>query len=145
MQIVHTIDEFLFTIFPGLKEVSNAQIVEELEKYYSYGPYKPVVTIANDAVTIHIDTEAIISQEADYRKVVSLCEKGRYTDAKIILHRLIAQNPTNSEYHRIMGQILSDEGDQEEAINYLIDALRWDSKKRMGVVNDGQHFCPVQK
>lgn len=27
-----------------------------------------------------------------------------------------------------MGQILSEEGDQEEAINCLIDALRWDSK-----------------
>lgn len=27
-----------------------------------------------------------------------------------------------------MGQILSEEGDQEEAINFLIDALRWDSK-----------------
>jgi hypothetical protein len=26
-----------------------------------------------------------------------------------------------------MGQIHSDEGDQEEAINCLIDALRWDS------------------
>lgn len=141
MQIVHKIDEFLFTIFPGLKEISNAQIVEELEKYYSYGPYKPVITIANDAVTIHIDTQAIISQQADYRKVVSLCEKGKYTDAKIILHQLIAQNPTNSEYHRIMGQILSDEGDQEEAINYLIDALRWDSKNGWALLMMGNIFA----
>ena len=45
-----------------------------------------------------------------------------------MLNKLIEKNPTNSEYHRIMGQILSDEGDQEEAINCLIDALRWDPK-----------------
>ena len=50
------------------------------------------------------------------------------SEAKPILQKLIEKNPTNSEYHRVLGQILSDEGDQEEAINSLIDSLRWDSK-----------------
>ncbi|MBK8669134.1 MAG: hypothetical protein IPN89_06580 [Saprospiraceae bacterium] len=54
--------------------------------------------------------------------------KGKYADAKPILKKLIEKNPAISEYHRIMGQILSDEGDQDEAINCLIDSLRWDSK-----------------
>ena len=36
-----------------------------------------------------------------------------------------------------MGQILSDEGDQEEAINCLIDALRWDSKNGWALIMMG--------
>ena len=40
-----------------------------------------------------------------------------------------------------MGQILSDEGDQEEAINSLIDALRWDSKNGWALLMMGNIFA----
>jgi Flp pilus assembly protein TadD len=40
-----------------------------------------------------------------------------------------------------MGQILSDEGDQEEAINCLIDALRWDPKNAWALVMMGNIFA----
>jgi Flp pilus assembly protein TadD len=40
-----------------------------------------------------------------------------------------------------MGQILSDEGDQEEAINCLIDALRWDSKNGYALLMMGNIFA----
>lgn len=40
-----------------------------------------------------------------------------------------------------MGQILSDEGDQEEAINCLIDALRWDSKNSWALLMMGNIFA----
>lgn len=128
MQIIHKIGNFLYTIFPELTEGNEDQLIKALEKFYTYGPYKPKVSIKDGWVTIDIDTPSIFSQEADYAKVISFCEKGRFQEAKPILQNLIDKNPTNSEYHRIMGQILSDEGDQEEAINSLIDALRWDSK-----------------
>jgi tetratricopeptide (TPR) repeat protein len=119
----------------------NSLIINELERYYTYGPFKPKVSVENEWVTIQIDTPTIISQEADYRKAVTLCEKGKYTEAKPILKNLIEKNPTNSEYHRIMGQILSDEGDQEEAINCLIDALRWDSKNGWALLMMGNIFA----
>lgn len=141
MQFNHKIDNFLFTIFPHLKEADNETIISALIGYYTYGPYKPKVTINNDTVTIDVDTPAILTQEADYKKVVSLCEKGRYNEAKPILRKLIEKNPSNSEYHRIMGQVLSDEGDQEEAINYLIDALRWDSKNGWALLMMGNIFA----
>jgi tetratricopeptide (TPR) repeat protein len=54
---------------------------------------------------------------------------------------LLEKNPTNSEYHRIRGQILSDEGNQEEAINSLIDALRWDSKNSWALLMLGNIFA----
>ena len=142
MQIIHKIDDFLFTIFPKLKlGGGNSVIISELENYYTYGPFKPKVIVDNEWVTIQIDAPTIISQEADYRKTVALCEKGKYAEAKPILKNLIQKNPSNSEYHRIMGQILSDEGDQEEAINCLIDSLRWDSKNGWALLMMGNIFA----
>ena len=62
MQIIHKIDDFLFTLFPKLKlgVSSNDLIINELENYYTYGPFKPKVTIDNEWVTIQIDTQTII-------------------------------------------------------------------------------------
>ena len=128
MQIIPKIDDFLFTIFPNIKKGDEQSLIIALQEYYTYGPYKPKVSIEDNWIKIDIDSPTIVSQDGDYKKVIALCEKGKYSDAKPILNNLIGKNPTISEYHRIMGQILSDEGDQEEAINCLIDALRWDSK-----------------
>ena len=141
MQIVHRIDDFLFTIFPEITGGGNSLIINVLEAYYTYGPFKPKVTIDNDLVTIEIDAPAIVAQQTDYRKTIALCEKGKYSEAKPILGKLIEKNPTYSEYHRIMGQILSDEGDQDEAIGCLIDALRWDSKNGWALLMMGNIFA----
>ena len=138
MQIIHKIDDFLFTIFPKLVGGGgNSLLISELEKYYAFGPFTPKVSITDDWVTIEIDTSTILAQEADYRKTVALCERGNYQEAKPILAKLIENNPTNSEFHRIMGQILSDQGKQDEAINCLIDALRWDPKNHWALLMMG--------
>ena len=50
---------------------------------------------------------------------------------------MIEKNPTNSEYHRILGKIYSDEGNQELAIDTLIDALRWNPKNTHGLTMMG--------
>jgi len=142
MQIIHKIDKFLFNIFPSLSEESTvADIAREFEDYYTYNGIKPSVTINDGWAKIEIDADSILNQEADYKKAVALCEQGSFSKAKPILQNLIAKNPTNSEYHRIMGQILSVEGDQEEAINCLIDALRWDSKNGWALLMMGNIFA----
>ena len=141
MIIVHKIDSFLFTIFPDVKQGDNELLMNKIQEYYTVGPFKPEVSLDKDLVTITVDTSAIISQEPDFRKAVALCEKGKYPEAKPILKRLIEKNPTISEYHRIMGQIYSDQGDQKEAINCLIDALRWDSKNSWALLMMGNIFA----
>ena len=128
MQIIHKIDNFLYTIFPSVIQGDQQSLLNAIQNFYTYGPYKPKVKVENDFVLIEIDTPAILAQDIDYQKVIAFCEKGQFADAKPILKILIDKNPAISEYHRIMGQILSEEGDQEEAINCLIEALRWDSK-----------------
>jgi tetratricopeptide (TPR) repeat protein len=141
MKIIHKIDDFLFTIFPNIKEQTELSIISELENYYSYSTFKPSVRIEDGWVIVDIDTEKILSFESDFQKVVSLCEKGKYIEAKPILENLIKNNPTNSEFHRIKGQILSDEGDQDGAINCLIDSLRWDSKNGWALIMMGNIFA----
>jgi Tfp pilus assembly protein PilF len=145
MIISHKIDDFLFTIFPELMGGGNSLIVNTLEEYYTCGPYKPKVIINGDWITIEINIDAIASQQDDYRKTVAFCEQGNYQEAKPILLNLIHQNPTNSEYHRIMGQILSDEGDQDKAIDSLIDSLRWDSKNGWALMLMGNIFTKFKK
>ena len=119
----------------------NYLIINKLEEYYSFGPFRPKVKIEDGWVTIEIDTPTILNQEADYRKTVALCERGNYVEAKIILEKLIEKNPTNSEYHRVMGQIFSDQGYQEQAINSLIDALRWNPKNSWALLMMGNIFA----
>jgi tetratricopeptide (TPR) repeat protein len=141
MQIIHKIDNFLYTIFPSVIQGDQQSLLNAIQDFYTYGSYKPKVSIEDNWVRIEIDTPTIISQDGDYKKVIALCEKGKYSEAKPILKNLISKNPTISEYHRIMGQILSDEGDQEEAINCLIDALRWDSKNGWALLMMGNIFA----
>lgn len=140
MIIIHKISELLFELFPkamGKKE-DLKQIIED---FYAYGPYRPKVTIEDEFITVEIDTAGIINQEADYRKAIALCEKRKFGEAKPILVELIKRNPSVSEYHRILGQILSDEGNQEDAIDYLIDALRWNPKNGYALLMMGNIFA----
>ena len=140
MQIVHRIDDFFFTIFPMIKKNDNLSLIDTIRKYYSYGSFQPKVTIEDGYVIIELDTSKILSLNADYKKVISFCEQGRFSEAKPILNNLISMNPSISEYHRIMGQILSEEGNQEDAINCLIEALRWDPKNGWALLMMGNIF-----
>ena len=146
MKILLEIDDFLLELFPNYKNSeNNLEILkDELIQYYSVGPYKPTVTIKEGWAIIEIDTSTIINQQSDFRRVVTLCEKTNYTEAKKLLIPLISQNPTNSEYHRILGQVLSEEGEQEEAINSLIDALKWNPKNGFALLMMGNIFAKYQ-
>ena len=142
MIIAHKLDDFSFEIFPEIKSIidNKAELENYFAEFYSYGSYKPVIKIENGIVIIDIDTEKIDSLEKEFKRALSFCEKGKYSNAKSILDSLLEKNPAVSEYHRIYGQILSDEGKQEEAIDHLIDALRWDPKNTYALLMMGNIF-----
>jgi Tfp pilus assembly protein PilF len=139
MQIIHKIDDFLRTIFPNIKDEKH--IISVMEDFYTYEKNIPKVKIQNGFVIVELDLISIASQEIHFKKAISFCEKGKFSEAKPLLKNIIKQNPTNSECHRILGQIYSDEGNQEEAINSLIDALRWDSKNAYALLMMGNIFA----
>lgn len=137
MTLSHKIDDYFFTLFPDLKGSRDEQIVGYMEEYYRYGAHKPRVKLENGVLTIEMDIPTILSQKDDFRKVVNLCEKGRYEEAIPILKNLIEKNPTNSEYHRVMGQILFDRDQIDESMDYLISALRWDNRNNSALTMMG--------
>lgn len=143
MTIILTIDDLLLELFPNVKGASNQleALKEELINYYAYSVHKPQVSFDGQTVIITIPTQAIAKEEQEYTKVVGLASKGNYREAKQALDTLIKQNPTKSEYYRIYGQMLSDEGDQEGAINHLIDALRWDPTNGFALIMMGNVYA----
>ena len=142
MIIVHRINDFLFDLFPKAKAFGNSINIlkEELTTFYTFGPYKPEISVNSDYIQILIDIPSIVNQQPEYDKVIAFCEKKKFAEAKKILKPLIKVNPTVSEYHRILGQILSEDGDQDEAINSLIDALKWDPKNGFALIMMGNIF-----
>ena len=147
MTIVFEINAFLFELFPSAKQFGKDlnSLKNELIDFYTFGPYRPRVEIENDLVRIEIDVKGIANQKTEFDKVVKLCEKGRYEYAKPMLLKLIKKNPTVSEYHRILGQIHFDEGDQEKAMNNLVVALRWDPRNSNALIMMGNIFAQFEK
>jgi len=143
MIIIHKLNDFLFNLFPKTRERGSSldALREELTDYYTFGPYRPNVDIKGDLVKIEIDISAISSQKAEFDIAVKYCEKRNFKKARPILEKLIKKNPTVSEYHRILGQIYSEEGEQNKAVNCLIDAIRWDSRNNQALIMMGNIFA----
>ena len=87
MKIIHRIDDFLHTIFPNIKDEN--QIIKVMEDFYTYGLNKPNVKIEDGFVIVDIDVISITSQENDFNKAISFCEKGRFAEAKPLLENLM--------------------------------------------------------
>jgi len=143
MQIIFKYDEFLFSLFPEAKQLGSDSgiLLKEIKKYYTIGPFEPSVKAEDDFVIVEIKEPEIKAHEKDYKKVVELSNKGKYDLAKPILFRMIKENATVSEYHRILGQILSEEGKQDEAIDKLIDALKWNPDNTYALLMMGNIFA----
>ena len=141
MQIFHPLDDFFFALFPNLKGGGKNLIISELQNYYTHEGVVPQVEIQDNVAVISFKTPLKSSEEKDYQQVIQWCEKGNYAQAKPLLQKLIAQNPSKSEYHRILGQILSDEGHPNLAINTLIDALKWDTQNNYALIMMGNIYA----
>ena len=127
MDIYHPIDDLLFGLFPDAKG-DRTLLMDLMRKFYTHGNIEPKVSVENDLVRVTIDTEQIEKRQAAFAKAVAKCEAGQFEQAREQLEDLVAKEPNNSEYHRLLGQVCSELGDQEAAIDHLIDALRWEPK-----------------
>ena len=146
MHIIHSINDFLFELFPRAKDAGNniEVLKEEIEKFFTVGPYKPAITIVHGILDITIEGELIEQHNSRYRKVLDLSDERRFEEAKEEIRQLIKEAPHISEYHRVLGQILSEEGEQDDAINSLIDALRWDPKNHWALIMTGNILARYQ-
>ena len=96
MQIFHPLDDFFFALFPNLKGGGKNLIISELQNYYTREGVVPQVEIQDNVAVISFKTPLKSSEEKDYQQVIQWCEKGNYAQAKPLLQKLIAQNPSKS-------------------------------------------------
>ncbi|MBN1185442.1 MAG: tetratricopeptide repeat protein [Bacteroidales bacterium] len=143
MTIIHPIGDFLSELFPELKgKMDDEKLIEKvLTEYYTIGSITPEVKVDGKMVEVHFTSEDAISQQFDFNKANNLCQQGKFKEAIPILKSLIGKNPTNSEYYRTLGQAYSMVGDDEEGINYLIDALKWNPKNNYALIMIGNIFA----
>ena len=143
MIIIHKIDDIAFELFPELKMGGgeNQALNNKLVEYFSFGNIKPQVTIDKGFVSIEIDIPTIAEQQTEFNKATSYCEKNQFDQAIPVLHALISKNPSNSEFHRVLGQAYSVVGDNEKAIDCLIDALKWNPKNNYALLMIGNVFA----
>ena len=143
MIIIHKIGNFLEELFPELKgKIDNEKlIVDTITDYYTIENIRPDVRVKGGFIEIRIKSEEIITLKTDFNKANILCQNRKFREAIPILKTLIEKNPSNSEYYRTLGQAFSMIGDDEEGINYLIDALKWNPKNNYALIMIGNIFA----
>lgn len=144
MTIIFPINDFLFELFPVEKD--NLKDLELLiKKFYAEESFELNIEITDEFVKITVDTKPVSEDKANYQRVLDYCDKGQFDKAKPLIYDLIEKTPNISEYYRILGQILSEEGNQDEAINCLIDALRWNPENEWALLMMGNIFAKYKK
>tara|TARA_R110002050_G_scaffold158381_3_gene287672 strand:+ start:9793 stop:11754 length:1962 start_codon:yes stop_codon:yes gene_type:complete len=139
MKIIFPLNDFLFELFPEGKG-DNEQLQKLLKAYYSNGSFNVEVEVGEGFVAIEL-TGNTVNNKAAYQELVGLSERGEFEKAKDLATDLIAKYPNVSEFHRILGQIHSEEGNQTKAIDCLIDSLKWNPKNAYALLMMGNIFA----
>lgn len=140
MQIVHNIDTFLYSLFE-VPEGEIAQLVESIKRFYTVQSVEPFVTKDGATICVSIDLNKVYVDSQKYNKLISLCEQREFQKAYPIVLELCQKNNSNSDLFRIKGQIETELGDTERAIDSLIDALRWNPKNTYALIMMGNIFA----
>lgn len=135
MTVVYPISDLLFHLF----EVENgnlAALLKALTLLHSIHGTTPTVEHRGDVILVSIPSP-VMGNDRKLNEAVALCESEQYAEAKTILDELLHVDPRNSELHRLIAQVSTEVGDNEAAINHLIDALRWDPKNTHALIMMG--------
>ncbi|REG85322.1 tetratricopeptide repeat protein [Algoriphagus antarcticus] len=137
--------EFLKAIFPDIDIHDNEVIRKVLTIYYSQYGHTPKVEIDGDVITISLPDSVQQKYPDDFYKAADLCTTKKYREAIPIFERLIEANPKVSEYHRNLGQAYEELGEYDNAIDSLIEALRWNPKNNWALLLMGNIYLRAEK
>lgn len=74
--------DIMMNILNIWSDVADTDIKDQLEKYYSYWPVKPEITIDNDIITINIKMPEIEKYENNLNEAKDLASRWSYFKAK---------------------------------------------------------------
>jgi tetratricopeptide (TPR) repeat protein len=140
MTIVFARTEYILNLFPTLESDFN-NLESVLSKFYTIGSQIPIIEINKNIITIKLDFDKGQEELNAAYKVTSLSEQGKLSEALPLAEKLVLDFPTVSDYHRILGQIHSELGNQDDGINALIDALRWNPKNQWALIMMGNVYA----
>jgi tetratricopeptide (TPR) repeat protein len=132
--------EFLKAIFPDIDIHDNEVIRKVLTIYYSRYGHTPKVEIDGDSITISLPDSVQEQYPNEFYKAADLCTAKKYGEAIPIFEQLIEANPNVSEYHRNLGQAYEELGEYNNAIDSLIEALRWNPKNNWALLLMGNIY-----
>lgn len=140
MLIIHKLDDFFLELFSA-EEDDTKTLIEKISAFYTLGDIVPVVSIKDNTVLIRIPGSFSTKEKSKYTKLIALCEAKKFKEAKELGVELVNECPGNTEYHRVLGQVYSELGLQDEALNELITALKWNPKNENALLLVGNIFA----
>lgn len=142
MQIIHKVDDFLYKLFE-IKDRNKESLVNAIRNYYTLDGQSPDVQENDSIIVVNVDIDGLHINALKYRKMIGLCEERKFEQAYPLVLELIENQPNNSDLHRIKGQIESEGGKYNEAMNSLIEALRWDPNNTYALIMMGNVYMKV--
>jgi tetratricopeptide (TPR) repeat protein len=134
----------LFDLFPDALGDRDA-LLHAMKAYYTVRGVSPEVSFEGSDILLRVDAEKIEGRERLFREAATFCDKGNFPEGRERLVKLVAEDPTNSEYHRMLGQVAAELGQPDVAIDHLIDALRWDPKNKHALTMMGNIWARDKK
>ncbi|AEH02129.1 tetratricopeptide repeat protein [Lacinutrix sp. 5H-3-7-4] len=144
MTIIIPFNNFSNTLFSN-EENDKSILINKIKQFYKIGAIVPHIKDEGEYLIIELDFNKVEIEEKKHNQLLRLCENGKFEDALILAKKLVSEYPTESEYYRLLGQIYSELDEQEEAINVLIDALKWNPKNEWALLMMGNIFVKDKK
>jgi len=134
LKIVLDRQSLLPDLFPNTDASDSEEIKRRLEAHYGKAGLVPTVTVNERTVVVELDTEAEAAFGRDYDRASALAQSGKYAAARGALETLIQKHPAVSDLHRMLAQVLFEDGDGEAAVDPLIESLRWDPENKYALL-----------
>jgi tetratricopeptide (TPR) repeat protein len=121
--------------------VSEDALAMFLRERYSLGAYLPEVQIENDPIHNRIDEVEADLTNYESQQIVRLADNPQYDITKNMTTAAIEKGTAHSDIYRIYGQSMFGQGSFEEALDQLIDALRWNPENVAALIIVGNLYA----
>lgn len=135
MDIIYNIKDIV-----GFEAKDSTELKEKLIEYFTIDGFKAEVIVDGDWVIVRVDEQEIQEAEKRFEGITSLCDKGKFNDAKTAIKEFLKSYPRYSDAYRVLAQIYMQDGLIEDAINTNIEALRCNPRNGWALLLMGNLF-----
>ena len=100
MDIIYNIKDIV-----GFEAKDSTELKEKLIEYFTIDGFKAEVIVDGDWVIVRVDEQEIQEAEKRFEGITSLCDKGKFNDAKTAIKEFLKSYPRYSDAYRVLAQI----------------------------------------